>query len=227
MSRIDPSQVSAVLVTRGNVDMQPIVDSLIFDDVVVWDNSVEPQDQMTYGRCLAIARAKHPIIYSQDDDLIHSAENQLAILDHYQPGVMVGCMWDEWSAGARAQGIWHGYDDLVFAGSGSVYDSTIPSRAAARYLECFPLDDFFRLWADTIIGIIANTHQIDVRFEILPSASADYRMCNQSGAVQDKKEAIRRARAVRDLVRYRPKQDAHQLYMHELVAGRKPEHRYL
>jgi hypothetical protein len=27
---------------------------------------------MTYGRALAIGRAKHPVIYSQDDDIIHS-----------------------------------------------------------------------------------------------------------------------------------------------------------
>ena len=225
---VTPDQVSAVLVTRGNVDMAPIVESLIFDDVVIWDNSVEARDEMTYGRCLAIERAKHQIIYSQDDDLIHSPENQLRLLEQYQPGVLVGCMWDEWSAGAAAQGIKHGYDDLVFAGSGAVYDHDIPAQAVARYLECFPLDDFFRLWADTIIGIIAPTSQVDIRFEALPSASADYRMCNQSGAVQWKKEAIQRARAVRDLVvQDRPKTDAHDGYLAELAVGSKPEHRHL
>ena len=225
---VTPDQVSAVLVTRGNVDMGPIVDSLIFDDIVIWDNSVEPQDQMTFGRCLAIERAKHDIIYSQDDDLIHSPENQLRLLEQYEPGVLVGCMWDEWSAGAAAQGIPHGYDDLVFAGSGAIYDRDIPPAAVDRYLECFPLDDFFRLWADTIIGIIAPTRQVDIRFEVLPSASDDYRMCNQSGAVQNKKDAIQRARAVRDLVaKDRPTRDAHEMYLAGIAAGSKPEHRYL
>jgi len=223
VSRIDPSQVSAVLVTRGNVDLTPVLDSLIFDDVVVWDNSVET-NEMTYGRCLAVERAKHPVIFSQDDDLIHSPENQLRLLDEYEPGVLVGCMWDEWSAGAKQQGIRDGYDDLVFAGSGAIYDRNIPGDAAARYLERWPLDDFFRLWADTIIGVLAPNRQVDIRFDILETATADYRMCNQPDAELLKAQAISRAREVRDTL---SKKDAHRLYMDELVAGGRHEHRYL
>jgi hypothetical protein len=30
-----------VIVTKGDVDLAPVLDSLIFDDVHVWDNSVE------------------------------------------------------------------------------------------------------------------------------------------------------------------------------------------
>ena len=48
--------VSAVLVTRGNVDMTAIVESLPFDDVVVWDNSIR-NDLGIYGRYAAIAEA--------------------------------------------------------------------------------------------------------------------------------------------------------------------------
>lgn len=225
MSRIDPSQVSAVLVTRGNVDLTPVLDSLIFDDIVLWDNSTEERDEMTYGRALAVERAKHPIVYSQDDDIIHSPDNQLRILSEYEPGVLVGCMWDEWSEGARLQGIPNGYDDLVFAGAGSVYDRNIPADAAARYLERYPLDDFFRLWADTIIGVVAPNRHVDIRFETLPTATDDFRMCNQPHAAELKAEAIMRARQVRDV--HRPKRDAHRSYMAELAAGSKPEHRYL
>lgn len=223
MSRINPAGVSAVLVTRGNVDLTHVLDSLIFDEVVVWDNSVEDVDQMTYGRSLAVARAKHPIIFSQDDDIVHSPENQLRILDEYEPGVLVGCMWDEWSEGAKTQGISQGYDDLVFAGSGSVYDSHIPGDAIARYLDRYPLDDFFRLWCDTLVGVIAPNRQVDIRFDILPCATDDYRMCNQENAVELKTEAIMRARQVRDV--HRP--SAHRLYMDGLAVGSKPEHRYL
>lgn len=195
---MSPENVSAVLVTRGNVDLQPILDSLIFDDVVIWDNSVEDRDEMTWGRACAVARAKHPVIYSQDDDIIHTPENQRAIVAAYQPGVLTGCMWPEWSAGAAKQGVDGGYDDLVFAGSGSVYDYDLPLRSAGRYLAVHELDDFFRLWADTIIGIIAPTQQLDIRFDALPEADADYRMANQERFTEQKIEAITRARAVRD-----------------------------
>jgi hypothetical protein len=176
-----------------------VLDSLIFNDRIVWDNSREPVDAMTYGRALAIGRAKNPIIYSQDDDIIHTAENQARIVAEYRPGVLTGCMWREWSDGARAQGIQDGYDDLVFAGSGSVYDAHVPAIAAARYLEQYPYDDFFLLWADTIIGVLAPNRQLDIRFDALPCAEDADRMCNLPDGTAMKTEAIRRAREVRDM----------------------------
>ena len=195
---MSPENVSAVLVTRGNCDLQPVLDSLIFDDVVVWDNSVD-HDEKTWGRAIAaLTLAKHNVVYSQDDDIVHTPENQQRIIDSYERGVLTGCMWNEWSNGAAKQGIEGGYDDLVFCGSGSVYDAELPYLTAQRYLAHFPLDDFFRLWADTIIGIIAPTRQIDIRFEALPEADADYRMANQEGFTEQKIEAIRRALLVRD-----------------------------
>jgi hypothetical protein len=207
---IDPGEVSAVLVTRGNVDLSPVLDSLIFEDVVVWSNNGsvgDPRphvrwcatgDEMTYGRALAVACAKHDVIYSQDDDVIHTPEDQARIVSEYRPGVLTGCMWPEWSDAAAAQGIPDGYSDLVFAGSGSVYDFDVPANAIARYREEFLMDDFFRLWCDTIVGVIAPTRQLDIRFEALPTADDDYRMANQPGFTEQKREAIRRARLVRD-----------------------------
>lgn len=180
------------------MDLQPILDSLIFDDVVIWDNSQQQVDEMTFGRVLGLEWAKHDVVYSQDDDIVHPPENQLRILSEYEPGVLTGCMWREWSDGALRQGIPNGYDDLVFAGSGSVYDKDIPRIATAKYLEHFPFDDFFRLWADTIIGILAPNKQIDLKFLELPEADAEYRMAHLPDAATWKAEAIRRARLVRD-----------------------------
>jgi hypothetical protein len=107
-------------------------------------------------------------------------------------------MWPAWSAGAKQQGIEGGYDDLVFMGSGSVFHLTTPLRAVARYLSVHPADDFFRLWCDTIVGVIAPTKQLNIRFTALPCAEDDSRMCNLPDAVEHKTEAIRRARLVRD-----------------------------
>lgn len=219
---VDASQVSAVIVTRGNVDLTPILDSLIFNDVVVWDNSAEPEDSMTWGRALATFRANHSIIYSQDDDILHSPENQQRIIEEYRIGILTGCMWPEWSDGARRQGIPDGYDDLVFAGSGSVYDAWVVHHAANRYLDHYPFDDFFRLWADTIIGVLAPNRQIDIRFEELPWASGEGRMAELPDGPALKGEAIRRAREIRDA---RP--DAHGHYLAEMAAGRVREHRHL
>jgi hypothetical protein len=195
---LTPDQVSCVIVTTGRTDLTPVLESLIFDDVVVWDNSVETPDKMTYGRVCGISRAKNVYIYSQDDDIIHTPENQLRIIEAYRPGHLTGCMWQEWSNGAKLQGIEDGYDDLVFMGSGSVFARDLPPLVASLYLQQFPLDDFFRLWSDTIIGVLAPTHQLDIRFEALPCAEDPDRMCNLENAVALKTEAIRRARMVRD-----------------------------
>ncbi len=67
---MSPKDISAVIVTKGDVDLSPILESLPFDDIVVWDNSKEAQDAKVYGRYLGIERAKHDFVYVQDDDCI-------------------------------------------------------------------------------------------------------------------------------------------------------------
>jgi hypothetical protein len=193
---VNASDVTAVIVTRGDVDLQPILDSLIFDKIEIYNNSVE-QDEMTYGRVLAAMRAETEVVYSQDDDILHSPENQQKILNAYTSSRLVGCMWDEWSEGARRQGIDNGYDDLVFPGSGSICRTALWVDALERYLSVYPRDDFFRMWSDTIIGVITPTLQLDLRFDELPWGDNENRMAHMEDAVHLKTEAIQRARGIR------------------------------
>jgi hypothetical protein len=195
---LSPSEATAVIVTRGDVSLEPVLDSLVFPNVIVWDNSKEEQDQMTYGRLLGALRADTEIIYSQDDDIVHTPENQVSILAAYSPTYMAGCMWKDWSDGARRQGIENGYDDLVFPGSGSISHVSLWIDAHVRYLEHYPHDDFFRMWSDTIIGVIAPTVHLPLRFEELDWGNNTNRMAHMDDAVALKTEAIRRAREVRD-----------------------------
>jgi hypothetical protein len=194
---LSPDDVTAVIVTRGDVDLQPVLDSLIFDDVIVYDNSVMP-DLKTYGRFIGASQAENVTIYSQDDDIVHSPKQQRQILNAYEPGVLTGCMWPEWSDGARRQGIENGYDDLVFPGSGSICDFWVWESALARYTTKWRPDDFFHLWSDTIIGVISPTKQLDIRFEELEWGNNGNRMAHMEDAVALKTEAIRRAREVRN-----------------------------
>src|SRR4029077_7841412 len=90
---VNPSDVTAVLVTRGDQPamVDRIVESLIFDDVVVWDNSVQ-QDRKTAGRYFALERAAdviRDVVYFQDDDVIVPAETQWRLVDAYMPGVVI------------------------------------------------------------------------------------------------------------------------------------------
>jgi len=96
--------VSACLVTRGDLDMQPVIDSLPSSwEIVIWDNSgkilmrpgsddgdpramqrlwgVTAADLSVYGRYAAIEYATHDLIYVQDDDVIVS--DPQAIVDAF------------------------------------------------------------------------------------------------------------------------------------------------
>jgi len=79
-----PSEVSAVLVTRGDQDLTAIYDSISqagIEDIVTWDNS-KRENRSCYGRYLGIQEAKCEFIYHQDDDLVAPVAE---ILDHFDP----------------------------------------------------------------------------------------------------------------------------------------------
>lgn len=84
---IDPGHVTACLVTRGNVDLTPILDSLIFGKVIVWDNS-QRQNMLTYGRYCAAAEAPTDVVFFQDDDVIVPRRTQHAMCRHYVDGLL-------------------------------------------------------------------------------------------------------------------------------------------
>lgn len=192
--------VTAIIPTYGPGVSPTILASLAavprIRQVIVWDNSVRP-DLKVFARHAAITEAEHDIIYSQDDDLVHLPGAIDAILDGYVPGKITGCMWPEWSAGAYAQGIANGYDDLVFPGSGSVYHASTAGDAVARYLEVYPYDEFFLLWCDAIIGVMMPNVQLPIRFLALPNAHTNDRMARLPNAAELKREAMERGRSLR------------------------------
>lgn len=91
--------VSAIIVTRGDVDIDPIIESWPREwERVVWDNGhgqldvwaaedsgvpeyLDVPDLSVYGRYAAIEHASHDLIYVQDDDVIVS--DPQAIVDEY------------------------------------------------------------------------------------------------------------------------------------------------
>lgn len=81
---IRPGLVSAALVTRGDVDMGEILDSIEaagVRDVVVWNNRDRGQDLQCYGRFAAVAECANDWIYTQDDDLVAPVSGLLAEVD--------------------------------------------------------------------------------------------------------------------------------------------------
>lgn len=194
---IDQSQVTACLVTRGDQPdaMKRILDSLIFENVEVWDNSQAAIDLKTAGRYMAANNADTEIVYFQDDDVTVPPETQQALLDAYEPGVVVA----NWGHGDNPDG----YDDLPLVGGGAILDRQLFRDAILRYAEHQPLDDWFLYDADFAIGVLyPSFRHLHLPFEIdLAIARHPSRLCNQPWQREAKRTITERAREIRDRVR--------------------------
>lgn len=146
--------LSAVIVTRGDVDLAPIVATFeppLFDDVIVWNNgaadhhapemqerteraahvpvvwaNAAPRDLVVYGRYAALRAVAGGIVYVQDDDCVLPAHSLAALAAAYEPGRLVCNM----PAPFRAH-----YTDSGLVGFGAVFDADLPQAAFDRLRE--------------------------------------------------------------------------------------------
>lgn len=171
--------------------MERIIDSLIFDDVVVWDNSVQ-EDRKTAGRYFALLEASFGAVYFQDDDVIVPPDTQRRLVEAYMPGVVIANYGHGENDG--------GYGDLPLVCGGAVLDADLPWQAIDRYLEHWPLDDDFLYYCDFAVGVLyEDFRHLYLPFEInMPIAQHPSRLCNQPWAAEMKARVTAQARAVRD-----------------------------
>lgn len=148
--------VSACIATRGDVDMQPILNSLPAEwEKIVWVNggNIERHwwqgdpsqvnvtypdsapDRGPYGRFAAIEYASHDLIYVQDDDVIVS--DPQAIVDRYlavtefPPEPPYGP--DEVVVCNMPQEFRPHYPDSAMVGFGAAFHRDAPTRAFDRF----------------------------------------------------------------------------------------------
>ena len=150
---LEPSQVSCVIPTRGNVDITQILDSLPFTDVVVWDNS-KLEDLGIYARYAAIEEAKNDVCVTQDDDVIVTCWPE--ILAAYEPGTLTVNYPEPW--------------DIPWCAAGGIFDRDLPAKAFDRYLKEWPFDALFtHRICDAVFGLLTeNVTVIDCGYEDLP-----------------------------------------------------------
>lgn len=175
---IAPANVSAVIVTRGDVDLTTILNSLPFDDVVVWDNSVE-EDVQCYGRFAGVARCKNEIVYVQDDDVLVPIA---ALLREYQPVDVI-------VANRKPD------EEYRFLGVGALF----PAAAVDvfdRYRAVYPDDRDFGRTADVIFAELNPYRSVWLGYLDFPWQTADNRMYKQPGHYESRNRAIDRARAL-------------------------------
>jgi hypothetical protein len=191
---IDLDDVTAVIVTRGDVDLAPILATLPYGETIVWNNAERGWESRCFGRYLATVEATRPFIYFQDDDVVFTAHAEL--LELHEPGRMTVNMPSPWYEAA-------GYDKLrqALVGAGSIMDRELAWPSIHRYLASYPYDDLFLTYADVVVGMLTPHKRFDLGYEVLPHASAPGRIYTTPGAAKRKQEMQRRALQMREAVR--------------------------
>jgi len=187
------TDVTACLVTRGDQTQQidRIIDSLIFDNVIVWDNSVN-RDWKCAGRYLAAMQAHTDIVYFQDDDVFVPPDTQRELLAEYEEGVCVA----NWAHGDDPDG----YEDLPLVGCGAIVDRGLCFDGIVQYAAVWPLNEAFQYEADFVVGALyPDFRHVRLPFEInYPVAQHPTRLVNQPWQRDLKLEITERAREIRD-----------------------------
>jgi hypothetical protein len=158
-------KISAVIPTKGDVDLQPILSGLPADEVIV----VNAPGRGLYARYEAIEQAKHDVIYTQDDDCLVDAS---AVVAEYEPGA-VTCNMPSWKRPEYPDGI-------ALVGWGAVFHRNMV-KVFGRYLSRFPADDLFLREADRVFTKLNRCKLIDVPFSHLPHAHAADRLGANGG----------------------------------------------
>ena len=192
-----PVDITACLVTRGDQPgmMALIRESLIFDRVIVWDNSLMP-DWKCAGRYMAAMLADTDLVYFQDDDVIVPQDTQYELVkraEHIGDDLDIVATWGH---GENPDG----YDDLPLVCGGAVASRKAALTAMAQYGAEYRLDTDFMYEADFVVGVLyKRTWQVHLPFEInMDVAQHPSRLCNQAWQKALKLEVTNRARAIRD-----------------------------
>lgn len=192
---IAPSDVTAIIVTRGDVALAPVIDCLIFSKIAVWNNG-DPRnpDLGAYGRYKAIERTDTPAVFFIDDDCTITEEAQRALLDAYADGLFVSNMDPNHNGGQ--------YPLLALPGWGSICRRDLPEAAFETWRQAHPddygSDDFLRIGCDIVFPVLAPlSMMIDLGHENLPHAYVEGRTWRREGYLERKAWYYRNAEALR------------------------------
>lgn len=155
---------TAVIVTRGDVDLTPVLKSLPKAwPVVIWDNAKRDQDLKVYGHFAALAEVKTEFVYMQDDDAICPAR---AVLKAWKPAKHGDVILTNVGDG-----------DTPWISWGAIFRRDLPDAAISRYVDAYGMDDDVLLWCDLIFATLTPWVNVDLGVEHLPHARAANRMC--------------------------------------------------
>jgi len=191
-----PDNVTGVIVTRGDCDLEPCLATWPgFGDVIIWDNSELP-DVACFGRWLASQQASTGVVFHQDDDVIIPASTIEALLEQYDGEQMLSNMNESWVVDANDPEF--SYHDLGLQAAGCITQRDAWEPAVIQYLARYPEDRFFHEWADFVVGILTPHRKVDLPYECRDLVRDANRLANIPGNRARRKAMMRRVRAIRD-----------------------------
>lgn len=175
---------TAVIVTRGNVDLTPVLDSLPKAwPVVIYDNSKRGQDLKVYGHFAVLPEVETEYVYMQDDDAICPAADLLAAWDEKKHRDVI--LLNE----ADGETPWISW--------GGIFRRDLPAEPLQRYIDAYGFSDDVLLWCDLIFATLTPWVNVDLGRESLPHAYADDRMWRQPGHYDEQARVRALAEALR------------------------------
>lgn len=214
-------KVSAVIVTRGNVDLSPIIASFPEDwEGVIWNNgngtvvmgglafggsllwqlsqqgdSIKVPDLSVYGRYAAIKYATHPLIFIQDDDCIISDPERI--------------VWESDSGGSEygrlicnmpPQFRHDFYTDHSLVGFGACFHRDLPDAAFKKFAQGYTWEHIatFKNTCDVVFTTLTPHVLVDVPVENLPWATGPDRMYRQKEHLGERKQMLKLALKVKN-----------------------------
>lgn len=174
-------KISAVIVTRGNVDMGPCLRNIDADEIIIRRGR-----QGIWERYEAAMSAHFDVIYTQDDDCVVDAAG---VVGAYSPGV-VTCNMPPWKRSEYPDGI-------ALVGWGAVFDRQ-SFAAFERYQDHFMPDGIFHREADRVFTGLNKLNLVNVPFEHLPWAHGKDRMGTEPQHGAALQEIRRRIQVVRN-----------------------------
>lgn len=217
----DLHDVSAVIVTRGDVDLVPVYHSLsMMGEIVTWNNGTleieianmdgvrrlpaqigwdadaAPRDLAVYGRYAAMRHCRFQTVYVQDDDCLlppESIEALIAALGASDRRSVVCNLPEPFRA--------H-YTDSALVGFGAIMDVDLPEKIFSSFLEQIgdrelDLDAFLRR-CDNVLTTLAQLIVVDVPYVDRPFANDPGRMWKTTGHVGERDAMIALARTIRE-----------------------------
>jgi hypothetical protein len=220
--------VSAIIVTRADHDLTPLLTSLLsspVEEILIWDNSGEvtvevdrePRikwlnyggpDLAVYGRYAAIEHANGDLIYVQDDDCVLPPESIEKLMTGMLDANSVHPAEIGYVVCNQPVAFRHSfYEEHSLVGFGAVFHRDAPKRAFDRWYGTKLSGEgrgkngeigLFKRTCDIVFTALTPRVLVDVSYENLPWADSPDRMYRQREHVAERTRMLELVRKVRD-----------------------------